>query len=335
MMIVDEYILIKCINKGLFGEAYLGYRKGSQIKYAIKKRERSKFFILYGGKKYLNNEIFLMKDINHPNIIKLIDIKIKPNFVYIITEYCNGGNMEQFFEKYLEVNNKALPEEIVQNLMRQIIEALRYLYNKKIMHRFINLKHILINYENYEDREKNNIINGRIKIINFLFARYLKKGDLAKSILGDVLTMSPIILNKYINNINYKGAKYDEKEDIWSLGFICYKLLVGYEPFDPISLEDFVNKINIGEYFIPISLSKESISFINCMLKFDPQKRLNVDELYNHEFLRKNVKDFSKLDLDIIKKYEYTSKLKINTKNDELINEILSKPIFNLKNKEN
>ena len=314
MMIVDEYTLVKLIHKGSFGEVYLGSKKGNQAKYAIKKAELSKFIKI--GKKYLNNELFLMKDINHPNIIKIIDIKIKQHFVYIITEYYNGGSLDQFLFKYIEINNKALQEEIVQNIMRQIIEAFRYLYNKKIIHRHINLRHILINYENDEDREKNNILNGKIKIIDFLFARYLQKGDLAKSVLGDILTMSPTILNKFNKNINYKETGYNEKEDIWSLGIICYQLLVGYNPFEPNNFNDFVNKMNNGEYYIPISLSKESISFINCMLKFDSQKRLSVDELYNHEFLRKNVKDFIKLDSDKIKKYEHNSKIKINTKND-------------------
>ena len=156
--------------------------------------------------------------------------------------------------------------------MRQIIEAFRYLYNKKMIHMFINLKHILINYENEEDRKKNNIMNGKIKINNFLFARYLQKGDLANSTLGDILTMSPLLLNKFNKNINYKEIGYDEKEDIWSLGIIWYQLLVGYNPLEPNNFNEFVNKMNNGEYFMPISLSKESIYFINCMLKFDSQK---------------------------------------------------------------
>ena len=59
------------------------------------------------------------------------------------------------------------------------------------------------------------------------------------------------------------------------------------------------------------------------MLKFDSQKRIDVDELYNHEFLRKNVNEFNKLDLDKIKKYEDDSKIKLNTKNDEIIQDIL------------
>ena len=65
-------------------------------------------------------------------------------------------------------------------------------------------------------------------------------------------------------------------------------------------MSELVSKVNNGEYFIPITLSKEAISFINCMLKFDSQKRLNKDELYDYEFLRKDVKEFNKLNLDII-----------------------------------
>ena len=238
-----------------------------------------------------------MKDINHPYIIKLYDVKIDSNFIYIITEYCNGGNLKEFLEKNLEVNHKALSEEIVQYLMRQIIDAFRYLRNKKIIYRNLKLNHLLINYEDEYDRENNNILKSRIKINNFLFAKLLKKGDSAKEILGIPLTMSPILLNKLFHNKDYEEAGYDEKEDIWSLGIICYQLLVGEHPFNSDNLNELIKKVNIGGYSMPITLSKEAISFIISMLKFDSQKRISVNELYNHEFLRKNVKEFNKLNL--------------------------------------
>ena len=109
--------------------------------------------------------------------------------------------------------------------------------------------------------------------------------------------MSPILLNKLFHNKDYEEAGYDEKEDIWSLGIICYQLLVGEHPFNSDNLNELINKVNLGDYSIPITLSKEAISFIISMLKFDSQKRISVDELYNHEFLRKNVKEFNKLNL--------------------------------------
>ena len=325
-MLIDEYTIVKTIAIGETGEVALGFRKGSQTKYAFKKKELSKYSMNKEAKRYLNNEIYIMKDINHPNIIRLIDIKINSKSVFIITEYCNGGNLEDYLEKYLKVNKKALPEEIVQNIMRQLIDVFRYLYNKKIMHRSINLRHILINYENEIDKENNNIMKGKIKIIHFSFARYLKKEEFGKSSLGNFINMHPSIIKKMKKREYYENTKYDIKEDIWSLGIICYELLVGKFPFD--------SQNNKAEYFVPITLSKEAILFINCMLQYYHKDRLSVDELYNHEFLKKNVKDFNKLDLDIIKKYAHNSKIKINTIDDYVIKDILAKQIGNVKNQE-
>ena len=321
-MSVDEYTLTKRIGKGVFGEVYLGFKKGSQAKYAIKKKELSRYLKNIKAKRYLDNQILIMKDINHPNIIKLLDVKINEKFVFIITEYCNGGNLEVFLDNYLEANNKALPEEIVQNIMRQVIEAFRYLNNKKIMNRRINLSHILINYENEYDRENKNILKGKIKINGFGLARYLKKGELATS-LFEVSFISPIFINKVSKNTYDIGAGYDEREVIFALGIICYELLVGNNPFESDGMNELENKINNGDYYIPITLSKEAISFIDNMLQYYPKDRLSIDELYNHDFLTKNVKDFNKLNLDIIKKYENNQKIKINTRDNSLIKKIL------------
>ena len=116
-MMVDDYTLIKSFKNGKNGEVYLGVKAGSSTKFAISKREKIKMLEETYLKKYWNNELFIMKDINHPNIIKLIDIKHTSKYIYIITEYCNGGSLEEFLENYLKDNDKALPEEIVQYIM--------------------------------------------------------------------------------------------------------------------------------------------------------------------------------------------------------------------------
>ena len=81
--------------------------------------------------------------------------------------------------------------------------------------------------------------------------------------------MSPIMINQLNEEIGY-----DEKEDIWSLGIICYKLLVGKNPFNYNDMIELLGKVNKGDYFAPTTLSKESISFLNCMMQFDSTKRL-------------------------------------------------------------
>ena len=289
-MEIEEYTLLNCIGKGMYASVYLGLKRGSSIKYAVKKIEKEMYLKNSKAFKYLENEISILKDVNHPNIIKLIDVKETLKDVYIITEYCNGGNLEECLDKYLENNNEAFSEEIVQNIMRQIIEAMKYLHNKHIMHRHICLSNILLNYEDENDRKNNNIMKGKIKIIDFGYSRYLKKGELAKSIVGSPFYMSPIILNKLNKFKDYKKTEYDEKEDIWSLGIVCYILLIGKSPFDSESMAELAGQLDKGNYTVPITLSKEAISFLNCMLQYDPGNRLKIDELYNHNFLRKNQK---------------------------------------------
>ena len=262
--------------------------------------------------KYLKNEIDILKGINHDNIVKFIEMRQDSIKVYIVTELCNGGTLSENLEKYINENKNAFPEKIVQYLMKQIIDAIKYLHNKNIMHRHLCLDNIMINYEDENDKINNNILKGKIKIIDFGFARYLKKGELANSILGTVITMSPIFFNK-----SNKG--YDEKEDIWSLGCICYELLIGHNPFDSDSLKEYIEKVNKGNYYIPITLSKEAVSFLNCMLQFEAKNRLSADKLYNHIFLRKNAKEFIKIDINELKNIEIinNSKIKINTKNNK------------------
>ena len=319
-MLVDDIILIKSIGRGTFGEVYLTSKQGVLKKYATKVIEKSKYNSPK-KMKYLTNEITILKDINHPNIVKFVEIHETSKKIYIVTELCNGGNLSNNLENYMEKNKIAFSEEIVQYIMKQIIEGVKYLHNKKIIHRQLSLENIMVDYEDENDKINNNIMKGKIKIIDFSFARYLKKGDLAYSISGCQINMSPIILNKINRQQNYKYIGYNEKEDIWSLGCICYELLTGHFPFDSDNMKELLEKVNKGDYYIPITLSKEVVSFLNCMLQFEPKNRLSPDDLNNHSFIRKNVKEFGKIDINGLKNIEIidNSKIKVNINNNKTI----------------
>ena len=327
-MLVDDLTLIKPLGKGAFGEVYLTSKQGTSTKFATKKLVKSKYMNNPKAKKYLDNEISILRDINHPNIIKLIEIKDTPKYCYIVTEYCNGGSLSSCLEYYQDENNKAYPEEIVQYLMKQIMDAIRYLHANKILHRDLKLDNILVHYENEKDKIKNNIMKGKVKIIDFGFARYLKKEELAFSTLGSPINMEPSLLQKLNKKENFSDYGYDEKADIWSLGTICYELLIGKSPFDSDSMKELIIKVNKGNYFLPTYLSKETVSFLNCMLQYDPKKRLTADKLSHHEFLRKNAEDFKKINLKEVKKKLKGSKLKINSKNNESIWDIFGERVI-------
>jgi serine/threonine protein kinase len=171
-------------------------------------------------------------------------------------------------------------------------------------------------------------MKGQIKIIDFGFARYLKNEELAYSTLGSPINMDPGILQKLNKATNFKNYGYDEKADIWSLGTIFYELLIGKNPYDSESMKELLHKVSKGTYFIPKILSKEAVSFINCMLQIDPKRRLSADKLYNHKFLRLSSKEFNKIDLKEVKKKLKGSKIQINAIKNESIWDIFGEGVI-------
>jgi serine/threonine protein kinase len=198
------------------------------------------------------------------------------------------------------INGKGFSEEIVQHLTRQIVDALKYLHSRKIIHRDLKLENLLINFEAEEDKKNVNMLKAEVKLIDFGFSTFLDSCGLRYSILGSPINMDPILLNKLINqNISYLIG-YDEKADIWSLGTVCYELLVGEIAFKAQNMVELIQKIELGIYHIPTNSSQEFASFLNCMLQYNSKFRLSADELSRHPFLNKSVNEFTKIDLSRI-----------------------------------
>ncbi len=320
-MMIGEYSLEKRIGKGAFSEVYRTQKLGDNTIYATKKVQKETL-TNEKVKGYFNNEIFILKNISHPNIIKLYDIKESLNTYYLIFEYCNGGSLMQCLDKYKKKNYEPFPQEIVQHFMRQIVEGLRYIHNMKILHRDIKLDNILINFKSNKDLENLNYLNSEIKIIDFGFARYLENDNLAQSILGSPMYMDPQLLRKMKRLDNNNSFGYDQKVDIWSLGTICYEMLIGAPPFNAQTIDGLVNKISEGDYKIPknLKLSKEVISFLNGMLQYNPSLRLDINSLYNHNFLVKDIKDFHPIDVQKCEsKFNNKNEIIINTKDQQNI----------------
>jgi len=297
-MQVDNLILEKSLGKGAFGEVFLTKKVGDNNKiYATKQYERDKIENTE-AMKYLKNEIAILQTLNHPNIVKFEDVKKTKKHFYIVMEFCNGGELSKALEKYQLKFGKPFSQEIVQYLMRQIISAFKYIHGQKIMHRDIKLDNILINFQNEKDKKELNMMKAQVKIIDFGFACKIAKDSLTYTAIGNPINMDPLILKK----LNTPGRKarqlgYDQKADIWSLGAICYEMLIGRAAFDAEDMEDLVNKVEAGKYKVPTSLSKEVISFLNGMLQYEPTQRLTVEQLYRHPFLSNNIHNFHSIDL--------------------------------------
>ena len=274
-------------------------------------------------KKYLKSEVIILRKLNHPNIVKLKEVKKTKKHFYIVTEYYNGDNLLKTLEKYKMIYGKPFSEEIVQHLMKQIISAFNYIHSKEIMHRDIKLENILLNYETQEDKNNMNILKSTPIIIDFGLAIILKN-SLTESVIGNPLNMSPLLLKKLTSHGKIRKLGYDKKEDIWSIGSICYEMLIGNPAFDAEDIDDLVIKVENGNYNVPISLSEEVISFLNGMLQYEPKNRLSCEQLIKHKFLTENIHNFHKIELNQVLDKIKKNKLEINIKKNETILNVLN-----------
>ena len=296
---IKGYKFEKIISENEISKVYLASRIKDGIKCAIKQIDKS---VLSDKryKKYLNNEIFILRHINNEYTIKLYDMTSDLNYIYLVFEYCNGGDLQMCLKRQLELHKHSFSQEQVQHIMKQVISGFVYLHSSKILHRDIKLENILVQFPTEEDKNNLNILKAKIKITDFGFSRYLKGDNLAKSVLGSPNSMDPHILKKMARIDNDNDYAYDQKADIWSLGVVTYELLIGCPPFEASSYEELLEKIEKGKYRIPhqVILSTEAISFLNGMLQYNPENRLDVTELSKQYFLTRNVSTFQKLQLE-------------------------------------
>jgi serine/threonine protein kinase len=288
----------KEIGKGAFSKVLLATRLDTGEKCAIKKIDKP-FINNKTYKKYLNNEIFILNNIKHQNIIKFYGMKVGMNYIYLIFEYINGGDLQSCLNEYLKRYDKPFSQDVVQHIMKQVISGFVYLHGRKILHRDIKLENILVKFPTEGDRQNLNMLKTEIKITDFGFSRFLKGDSLAKSLLGNPINMDPHILRKMARIDNDTEFGYDEKADVWSLGTVTYELLVGYPAYEASSYEELIQKIEEGNYKIPheIILSKEAISFLNGMMRYEPKTRLSVEELSKQYFLTKDPSTFHPVQL--------------------------------------
>ena len=285
---IDDLILLKSLGKGNFSEVFLTQKENTNLMYATKIMVRS----VYDKPPLWNrliNEVQILKKANHPNIVKFVELKKSQKNWYLVTEYVNGGSLLSNLKKYIQMYRRAFPEDIVQYLMKQILSALSYLHLNKIIHRDLKLDNILVSYPTEYDKQCLNLKKCQVKLIDFGFATKLN-GTLAYTALGTPFNMDPVILEQI--STGKPNGGYNEKVDIWSLGTLCYQMVVGHSPFNGVSMKDLFQRVKKGEYILPNTLSEEIVLFINGMLQQKQEKRATADQLLNSNFILNPVATF-------------------------------------------
>ena len=269
--LTEEYEIEGQLGEGGYGKVYLVRHKRMNLLRAMK-------VISIDSKtseERTDEEIELLKKLDHPNIIKLFEYFIDEDNYYLITEYCNGGDLFDLIKK-----KQKFSELSAAYIMFQIFRALIYCHNTHhLVHRDIKLENIVIFRKiNAEDDLYD------IKLIDFGIAKIFNKCEKNKDkrIKGSLNYMAPEALQ----------GNYDEKCDIWSCGVILYILLIGNYPFDGNNKAEIIKKIKKGQYTFPegfeAAASPEIKDLINYCLKLDPDERISAKEALNHPFFNSN-----------------------------------------------
>ena len=246
--LLDQYNIKEKIGKGKFGLVKYGIHKETNRPVAIKimaKKNMKKQDL-----ELAKTEIDILKICQHPNIVKLYDIFDNSDYIYIVMEYCSGGDLFSYIEK----RNYKLNESKAAEIIHKLSMAVYYLHSYGIIHRDLKPENILMTDESE---------NADIRLLDFGLSKIIGPNEKCLEPFGTLSFVAPEVL---------KGKPYDKSVDLWSIGIIAYLLLCGFLPFDDEHSEREIARQTIQDP-VPFpnhiwnQLSLESKDFINDYYK--------------------------------------------------------------------
>ena len=249
----------KVIGEGEYGKVQICSLKANGKKFAVKIIKKKEVT----DEKKLEQELKILRDSDHPNIVNFCETFSDDDAYYIIMELCKGGSLKDYLQK-----KKKIEESEAKKIIFQMCRALFYLHEIGIAHRDVKLENFVFADENCT----------RIKLIDFGLAKGYKISKLV-TYLGTPYYVCPEIL---------QSKPYNEKCDTWSLGVCCFKLLIGEYPFKGNDFKQLFSHIILKD--IPKKkinfLSKEGQNFLKGLLEKDPKRRFKMSKCIHHNWFK-------------------------------------------------
>ena len=327
---INFYLYGRRIGQGAFGKVNLGLNVLTGRVVAIKSFKKTPIEKFKHKMKKIQYETELMKRFNHKNITKILEVFNDEEYMLIIMEYINGGNLFSFVKK-----RRKLSEKMAKFLFRQIILGIQHIHSKNVVHRDIKLENILIDFDN------------NVKICDFGIGKVLENEDeLLYDKCGTPMYMAPEIILANDDN-GYKGFPVD----IWSSGITLYIMLSGSLPFniknknnnkEDMALNSIKDKNNIflQNQIINVkpkeieNISIEAKNLLKGLLNKNPSKRLTCSQILNHPWLKHSNNNMDSLNLFTKAELTVMSKTYIDYRKGELEDLKENFTLSNLRNDE-
>ena len=253
----------------------------------------------------------------NPNVISFKDFKRTKSNYYIFMEYCNGGDLKKYIKDYFNEYKKPLNEFYIQKIIKQIVSGMDYLFSLNIILRDIKLENILINFDTYPNIKINEYpldeLTFQEKSLNQFLTIKISGLSYSKKLKENV---TGTIVGNFASDMMEKS--YNSSMDLWSLGAITYELLTNTPPPIGKTEKETIENIKKGMPSLPNNLkcSLEIISFINGLLQYAPEKRLNWEQIKSHPFLNRDAENFKFIDIKKLSDSE-KDQIELNSKGSD------------------
>ncbi|KAF8761331.1 Pkinase protein [Rhizoctonia solani] len=254
------YSTIRKVGQGASGHVFVAKKLSDGQKVAIKQMDLTQ----QPRKELIVNEILVMKESRHPNIVNFLDSYLLRTDLWVVMEYMEGGALTDVIE------NNTLAEDQISSICLETCRGLGHLHTQKIIHRDIKSDNVLLDAA------------GHVKITDFGFcAKLTDQKSKRATMVGTPYWMAPEVV---------KQKEYGPKVDIWSLGIMAIEMIENEPPYldeEPLKALYLIATNGTPTLKKPETLSRELKSFLSVCLCVDVKSRATADELLQHDFLSK------------------------------------------------
>lgn len=263
---LNDFEIGKPLGSGKFGHVYLAREKETKFVVAIKvmsikQLKNAKF------EGQLRREIEIQSHLRHTNILRLYGYFYDNERVYLILEYCVGGELYKKLQK-----EKTFTEQRSARMILQLADALSYCHSKKIIHRDIKPENLLMGH------------NGEIKLADFGWAVHTPSSR-RTTMCGTLDYLPPEIV---------KNQQHTEKADVWSLGILLFEFLCGYAPFEADTQNATYGRITSVDLAFPHWVREDAQDLIRKLLVRRPSDRMLLENIPEHPWIKRALKASSK-----------------------------------------
>uniref|UniRef100_A0AAA9T045 non-specific serine/threonine protein kinase n=2 Tax=Bos TaxID=9903 RepID=A0AAA9T045_BOVIN len=265
---MEKYIRVQKIGEGSFGKAILVRSTEDGRQYVIKEINISR--MSNKEREESRREVAVLANMRHPNIVQYRESFEENGSLYIVMDYCEGGDL---FKRINAQKGVLFQEDQILDWFVQICLALKHVHDRKILHRDIKSQNIFLTRD------------GTIQLGDFGIARVLNSTvELARTCIGTPYYLSPEIC---------ENKPYNNKSDIWALGCVLYEMCTLKHAFEAGNMKNLVLKIISGS-FPPVSLhySYDLRSLLSQLFKRNPRDRPSVNSILEKGFIAKRIEKF-------------------------------------------